>query len=89
MWTISKSKNEKNTKKLSYTILNDTNHRRKGLVFLMYGATSLLFKEKNIIYGGGPIPSDNFASTEVAKALGGGTSRTHIILEYNLGDKDA
>ena len=71
-----------------YTWVVDPNHRRKGLVFLMYGATSLLLKEKNILYAGGPIPSDNFANTEVAKALGGEIARTHMILEYNLGDSD-
>ena len=50
----------------------------------MYGATSLLLKENNIKYAFGLIPSDNIANTEILKALGGGVSRTHIILEYNF-----
>lgn len=71
-----------------HTWVVDPNHRRKGLIFLIYGATSLLLKEKNINYGCGTISGDNLASNKAAKALGGGISRTHLILEYNLGDNE-
>lgn len=67
-----------------YTWAVEPEHRRKGLVLLMYGATSLLLWKKKIKYGAGPIGSDNKNNIEVAKRLAGKIDRTHLILEYKV-----
>ena len=65
-----------------YTWVVDPKHRRKGITMLMYGATSLQLFKKKVIYGSGPIPSDNIANTEVANVIGGAKGRTHLVLEF-------
>lgn len=67
-----------------FTWVTDPNHRRKGLVMLMYGATSLLLWKNKIRYGSGPVAKDNIANTEVAKKIGGIKGRTHLILELRF-----
>ena len=59
-------------------------HRRKGLAFLMYGATSLLLWKKGIRYGGGPMSDKNKENAEMAKKVGGMIRRTHLLLEYTF-----
>lgn len=65
---------------LTWAVLPE--HRRKGLAFLMYGATSLLIWRKGIRYGGGPMSDKNIENAEMAKKLGGIIGRTHLLLEY-------
>ncbi|MFX0135254.1 MAG: GNAT family N-acetyltransferase [Candidatus Hodarchaeota archaeon] len=63
-------------------------HRRKGLAMLMYGETSLrgINKEtKNYIkWGYWPVGSENNASIQAAKKMGGVKSKAHLILELKL-----
>ncbi|MFX1392696.1 MAG: hypothetical protein ACFFAH_03895 [Promethearchaeota archaeon] len=67
-----------------YTWAVDSEHRRKGLAMLMYGATSLHLRKNKFKYISGQIDFENIANTEVAKKLTGIKSRTHIILECDI-----
>jgi hypothetical protein len=67
---------------LTWAVLPE--HRRKGLAFLMYGATSLLAWKKGIRYGGGPMSEENKKNREMAKKVGGKIGRTHLLLEYQI-----
>ncbi len=59
-------------------------HRRRGISMLMYGASSLYAWKDGFKWGSAPIGSDNVASDNEAKKLGGVKNRTHLILEYRL-----
>jgi len=67
-----------------YSWAVEPEHRRKGLVMLMYGATSLQLWKEKFRYASGPVPADNVANTAMAYKLGGINSRIHLILEYKL-----
>jgi hypothetical protein len=61
-----------------------SDHRRKGLAMLMYGATSLQgFKDK-IRWGSWPVGAENIANAKAAEKMGGKKDRTHLILEYKI-----
>jgi len=70
-----------------YTWAVEPKHRRKGLVMLMYGATSQLLWKHKIKCGAGPIPKSNTANTGFALKLGGTNSRTHLIMEFKIKKK--
>lgn len=68
-----------------FTWVVEPEYRRKGIAFLMYGATSLLLWEKKVKYASGMISSYNKANTELAiKKLAGVETRKHILLEYHI-----
>jgi hypothetical protein len=67
-----------------FTWAVETDHRKKGVTFLMYGAESLLLKEKGIRYGCGPISEKNTANIGVAKKLGAKKTRKHKIMEFKF-----
>jgi hypothetical protein len=71
---------------IAYSWVVDPKYRRKGLVLLMVGATSLPAWKDKFRYCSGTIASDNFNNSEVAKRLGLDIKRTHLILEYNCID---
>jgi len=68
-----------------FTWVVESEYRRKGIAFLMYGAISLLLWEKKVRFGSGMISSYNKANTELAiKKLAGVMTRKHILVEYNI-----
>ena len=79
-----RDKNGKFDSCVIYTWAVNQEHRRKGLVMLMYNNATQQLLEKGIIYGAGPIPKDNLANTGFAKKMGGIESRSHLILEKEL-----
>ena len=66
-----------------FTWVVEPEYRRKGIAFLMYGATSLLLWKKKVKYGSGTISSFNKANTGLAvKKLAGIETRKHVLVEY-------
>ena len=69
---------------VGYSWAVDPDHRRKGLVMLMYGATSLYTRKRKIRHCSGIVASDNIANTEVAKHIGLSVTKSYVILELKL-----
>ncbi len=69
---------------VGYSYAIDEKHRRKGLITLMIGATTLKTWKRKIRYGSGVTSEKNISSIGYAEKIGLFHSRTHLILELKF-----
>jgi len=70
---------------VAYSWAIKSSHRKKGLTFLMYGATSLQAWKKKLRYTSGPTGGEeNIRFSKFAQLINLRNRRTHLILELKL-----